>query len=38
MPTFQVNEGVPIWGQDKMNVVADMICGWQDPGYAQAKL
>ena len=36
VPTFQVNQGSLIWGQDKLNIVADMICGWQD--HLQAKL
>lgn len=36
VPTFQVNRGPLIWGQDKLNIVADMICGWQD--HLQAKL
>lgn len=28
VPSFQVNHGPMIWGQDRLNVVADMICGW----------
>ncbi|XP_064398309.1 uncharacterized protein LOC135344945 [Halichondria panicea] len=31
VPSFQVNGGPLIWGQDKLNIVADMICGWTDP-------
>ncbi|XP_065826211.1 uncharacterized protein [Oscarella lobularis] len=32
VPSFQVN-GNPyvIWGQDRMNVVADLLCGWTLP-------
>ena len=32
VPSFQVN-GSPyvIWGQDRMNVVADLLCGWTLP-------
>jgi len=30
VPTFRVNQGPLVWGQDKLNVVADMLCGWQD--------
>ena len=38
VPTFQVNGGEMVWGQDKMNVVADMLCGWQSPSNHTAKL
>ncbi len=38
VPSFQVNGGEIVWGQDKLNVVADMICGWK-PSYTHpAKL
>lgn len=30
VPSFRVNGGPVIWGQDKLNVVADMLCGWSD--------
>ena len=29
VPSFQVNDGPVVWGQDKLDVVADMISGWQ---------
>ena len=31
VPSYQVNDGAVIWGQDRLNIVADLICGWQDP-------
>lgn len=35
VPSFQVNGGPVIWGQDKLNIVTDMMCGWVD---SQPKL
>eukprot|EP00127_Corallochytrium_limacisporum_P001726 Clim_evm63s77 gene=Clim_evmTU63s77 len=29
VPSYQVNDGDVIWGQDRMDVVQDLICGWQ---------
>ncbi|RDD39665.1 2-hydroxychromene-2-carboxylate isomerase [Trichoplax sp. H2] len=29
VPSFQVNSGPTIFGADRMNIVADMICGWE---------
>lgn len=29
VPSFQVNNGPVVWGQDRMHVVADMLCGWE---------
>eukprot|EP00731_Ephydatia_muelleri_P032388 Em0023g895a len=29
VPSFQVNHGPVVWGQDRMHVVADMLCGWE---------
>jgi len=26
VPSFQVNDGMLLWGQDRLNVVADMLC------------
>jgi 2-hydroxychromene-2-carboxylate isomerase len=37
-PTFQVNDGPLIWGQDRLNVVADMLCGWTDGSDVVSKL
>lgn len=31
VPSFQVNDGPVVWGQDRLNVVQDMLCGWQQP-------
>lgn len=28
VPAFQVNDGPLIFGQDRLNVVADLLCGW----------
>ncbi|EDV26198.1 uncharacterized protein TRIADDRAFT_63921 [Trichoplax adhaerens] len=28
VPAFQVNDGTLIFGQDRLNIVADMLCGW----------
>ena len=30
-PSFQVDQGQVIWGQDRLNIVADLMCGWQYP-------
>lgn len=38
VPSFQVNGGEVVWGQDKLNVVADMLCGWQPYYTSTAKL
>ena len=31
VPSYQVNGGAVIWGQDRLNIVADLLCGWRDP-------
>jgi 2-hydroxychromene-2-carboxylate isomerase len=31
VPSYQVNDGAVIWGQDRLNIVADLLCGWKDP-------
>ncbi|XP_065911506.1 uncharacterized protein [Dysidea avara] len=28
VPSFQVNDGMLVWGQDRLNVVADMLCSY----------
>jgi 2-hydroxychromene-2-carboxylate isomerase len=38
LPTFQVDEGPLIWGQDRLNIVEDMLCGWQDLPHQQSML
>ncbi|XP_078380491.1 uncharacterized protein LOC144663421 [Oculina patagonica] len=30
VPSYQVNDGSVVWGQDRLNIVADMLCGWED--------
>lgn len=30
VPTFQVDDGMVVWGQDRLNVVEDLLCGWPD--------
>ncbi len=38
VPSFQVNGGEIVWGQDKLNVIADQLCGWKTPFQDAAKL
>ncbi len=38
VPSFQVDGGAVIWGQDRYNVVEDLLCGWRDPVQQAAKL
>ncbi|XP_062521213.1 uncharacterized protein LOC134196160 [Corticium candelabrum] len=39
VPSYMVNDGpTVIWGQDRLNVVADMLCGWKDEDISTAKL
>lgn len=39
VPSYQVNDGAVLWGQDRLNVVADLLCGWKDPvQYSCSKL
>lgn len=28
VPTFQINDKEFVWGQDKLNILADLLCGW----------
>lgn len=30
VPSYQVNDGSVVWGQDRLNIVADLLCGWED--------
>ena len=32
VPTFQVDDGQIVWGQDRLNIVEDLLCGWRDVG------
>lgn len=36
-PTFQINDKDIVWGQDKMHIVEDMLCGWK-PDEHKPKL
>ena len=38
VPSFQVDDGHVLWGQDRLNVMEDMLCGWQDPDIHYSKL
>ena len=38
VPTFKVNDGPLLWGQDRLHVVADMLCGWKDQDMLASKL
>lgn len=29
VPTFQINGRDLVWGQDKLNIVEDLLCGWR---------
>ena len=37
VPTFQVDGGQIVWGQDRLNVVEDLLCGWRDVGLDGAS-
>lgn len=37
VPGFLINGRQIVWGQDKLNLVEDMLCGW-DPDEIKAKL
>ncbi|XP_031557502.1 uncharacterized protein LOC116294112 isoform X2 [Actinia tenebrosa] len=36
VPSYQVNDGAILWGQDRLNIVADLLCGWKD--FTQAAV
>ena len=39
VPSYQVNDGSVLWGQDRLNIVADLLCGWKDNlKHASSKL
>ena len=41
VPSYQVNNGSVVWGQDRLNIIADMLCGWEDhlkPTTSSSKL
>lgn len=41
VPSYQVNNGSVVWGQDRLNIIADMLCGLEDhlkPTISSSKL
>ena len=38
VPSFQVDGSPVIWGQDRLNVVQDLICGWEYPIKSSSSL
>jgi len=30
VPSFQVDDQPVVWGQDRLNIIADELCGWKD--------
>lgn len=38
VPSFQVDGGPVLWGQDRLHIVEDMLCGWQDVDTVHSKL
>lgn len=38
VPSFQVNGGEVIFGQDRLNVVEDILCGWKDKSTMRSSL
>ena len=38
VPTFRVNDGPLPWGQDRLHVVADMLCGRKEEEVLSSKL
>lgn len=37
VPSFQVNDGPLIFGQDRLNIVEDMIYGWEFHGFEKLR-
>ena len=37
VPSFQVNGGDVIWGQDRLNIVQDVLCGWDEGNRLRAE-
>ena len=33
VPSFIVDNGPLVWGQDRLNVVQDMLCGWKQTDH-----
>jgi len=38
VPSFQVNHGEVLWGQDRMDVVLDLLCGWDSSTPPRSKM
>jgi 2-hydroxychromene-2-carboxylate isomerase len=38
VPSFQINDGAVVWGQDRLNIVEDLLCGWKDANAIKANL
>jgi len=38
VPTYQVDDGYPIWGQDRAHVVQDLLAGWSIEGEPKPRL
>lgn len=37
VPSFQINDGEVIWGQDKFDVIGDLLCGWDGKTPGKSK-
>ena len=37
VPSYQVDDGEVIWGQDRLDVVADILCGWSSSAPASTS-
>jgi len=37
VPSYQVDDGEVIWGQDRLDVVADILCGWSSSAQASTS-
>lgn len=35
VPSFQVDNSDMIWGQDRLNIVQDMVCGWRESFHSK---
>jgi len=42
VPSFQIGNGDVIWGQDRLDILSDLLCGWNQPtihfDHTQSKL
>ena len=37
VPSFMVDDGPLIWGQDRLNVIQDMMCGWTQSDHTPSS-